>query len=399
MTLLTPRWYPLRFHPGQSGFFRSRHRFNVNPSGRRSGKTEILKRKLVRCAMRGTRFDRPQFAAAAPTRDQAKRIYWADLKALTPKWAMKGDPSEGELVIRFKIGSDLHVLGMDKPERVEGQPWDGIGLDEYGNMKEGAWGANVRPALSDRLGWADFIGVPEGMNHYSELAAQAELDLQQLGHWPSWEILPPEEVEAARRDLHTLVFEQEYGGKFVDMNGVAILPGDKLLIEGDGLKTGKGAPTPRVADAVYAVIDTAMKDGTDNDGTGVVFFADVRTTGLPYGLVVLDWDVVQMKAALLTDWLPSVFQRLEEFARRLSARRGSLGAFIEDRQSGTILIQACAAKRWPGRALPEEWTELGKDQRALKVSGHHYNGKIKITEEALRKTTVFKGKIDRKSVV
>jgi hypothetical protein len=39
-------------------------------------------------------------------------------------------------------------------------------LDEFGNCKPNAWGANVRPALSDRNGWCDLIGVPEGRNHY-----------------------------------------------------------------------------------------------------------------------------------------------------------------------------------------------------------------------------------------
>ena len=44
---------------------------------------------------------------------------------------------------------------------------------EYGNMKLEAWGANVRPALSDRKGWCDLIGVPEGRNHYYDTALKA----------------------------------------------------------------------------------------------------------------------------------------------------------------------------------------------------------------------------------
>ena len=65
------------------------------------------------------------------------------------------------------------MVGLDKPERIEGQPWDGGVLDEYANMKAHAWGANVRPALSDRLGWCDLIGVPEGRNHYYDLHVSA----------------------------------------------------------------------------------------------------------------------------------------------------------------------------------------------------------------------------------
>jgi hypothetical protein len=37
--------------------------------------------------------------------------------------------------------------------------------------------------------------------------------------------------------------------------------------------------------------------------------------------------------------MPMVFDRLEELARLCQARHGSLGAFIEDKNTGTILLQ------------------------------------------------------------
>jgi hypothetical protein len=52
----------------------------------------------------------------------------------------------------------------------------------------------------------------------------------------------------------------------------------------------------------------------------------------------LDWDVVQIEGALLETWLPAVFKALEELARLCRPRRGTLGAFIEDKNSGTILL-------------------------------------------------------------
>lgn len=222
------RYYPLRAHPIQLAYERSPHRFNVVPAGRRSGKTERAKRRLVKRAIRGSGFDTPRYFAAAPTRDQAKRIYWADLKEMTrPLWS--GPPSESELTIRLVTGSEIVVLGMDKPERIEGAPWDGGVLDEYANMKAHAWGAHVRPALADRRGWCDLIGVPEGRNHYydSYRAAQAMVsewgDASEWGafHWKSADILPPEEIDAARRDLDSLTFQQEYEASFVNFEGRA----------------------------------------------------------------------------------------------------------------------------------------------------------------------------------
>jgi len=127
-------------------------------------------------------------------------------------------------VIRLVNAAEIHVIGMDKPERVEGSPWDGGVLDEYANMRQNAWMANVRPALSDRGGWCDFVGVPEGRNHFYELYRSAQErsgDEWATFHWVSADILPPEEVEAARRDLDPLTFQQEYEASFVNFLGQA----------------------------------------------------------------------------------------------------------------------------------------------------------------------------------
>ena len=161
------RWYPLNYHPIQAALWRSKYRFNIVPSGRRSGKTEICgKRKLVLKALIGGEWPDWKGFAAAPTRIQAKRIYWEDLKKLIPKTLLAKPPSESTLTIPLINGSEIHVLGMDKPERAEGTPWDHGVLDEYGNMKKSVWPEHVRPALADRRGTCDFIGAREGRNHY-----------------------------------------------------------------------------------------------------------------------------------------------------------------------------------------------------------------------------------------
>jgi len=220
------RSYPLRYHPTQAAGWASLARFNISPSGRRSGKTEIFgKRKLILKAIEGSNYEGGgRYFAAAPTYNQAKRIYWKDLKLMTPPHLLSRPPSESNLAISFINGSEIHVLGMDKPERIEGSPWDHGCLDEIGNMKEDTWGEHVRPALSDRNGSCDFIGVPEGRNHYYDLYNEAladETGTWAVYHWFSSEILPKEEIEQARRDLDQLTFEQEYEGSFVSFTGLA----------------------------------------------------------------------------------------------------------------------------------------------------------------------------------
>lgn len=220
--LLAPRWSVLRPHVEQARYYHSDHRFNIVPAGRRSGKTEIAKRRLVRRAVRGSDFDRPRYFYGAPTYGQVKRIAWEDLKRMVPREAMRGRPSESELTIPLWHGGELFLVGMDKPERIEGAPVDGGTLDEYANMKPQAWGENVRPALSDRRGFCDLIGVPEGRNHYYDLWKKAEGE-PEWGrfHWKSADILPADEIAAARRDLDELTFQQEYEASFVNFTGRA----------------------------------------------------------------------------------------------------------------------------------------------------------------------------------
>jgi len=222
MIPLSKRNYPLRPHYTQSCLFHSQSRFNVVPAGRRSGKSELSKRKLVEKAFSPWKSEPPRYFAAAPTYNQAKRIFWQDLKELIPPPLRSKQPSEGNLIIYCISGAEIHVLGMDKPERIEGSPWDGGIVDEIANIKPHAWGANIRPALSDRNGWCWLIGVPEGRNHYYDLY-QNSLSPEYLDWsgftWKSAEILPDYEIEAAKRDLDELTFRQEYEADFVTFQG------------------------------------------------------------------------------------------------------------------------------------------------------------------------------------
>lgn len=224
------RLYTLRPHFVQSQFYRSRARFNIVPAGRRSGKTEISKRKLVRTSVApyklgGSRFPDPKYFCGAPTRDQAKRIFWNDIKVMTRELGLwRKEPSESQLIVSLWPNVEIHVIGLDKPERIEGHPWDGGILDEYGNMKKEAWPENVRPALADRRGWCDLIGVPEGRNHYYDewLKAKADETGYRLPfHWFSSDILPPEEIQEAKEDLDELTYRQEYEGSFINFSGQA----------------------------------------------------------------------------------------------------------------------------------------------------------------------------------
>ncbi|MGA3066093.1 MAG: hypothetical protein ABSF29_04515 [Tepidisphaeraceae bacterium] len=116
----TPRWVELRPHAEQLRLWNDETRFKVVPSGRRSGKTELAKRRLVEHLFRRTPHGKPgRYFAAAPTDDQAKRVFWEDLKALIPrKWVQS--TSESDLRVTTRSGSQIWVVGLDRPQRIEG---------------------------------------------------------------------------------------------------------------------------------------------------------------------------------------------------------------------------------------------------------------------------------------
>lgn len=222
------RWYPLKDHPVQLALVDAVPRgvrFPLVPAGRRSGKTERFKRFLVKQA---NRVPGPYFAAA-PTHDQAKKIFWDDLKAFSLSSLHKKRPSESERIIFLPNGSEIHVIGLDKPQRIEGIPWKGGGIDEFADIKPDAWEANILPALNtvnpvepDYRAWAWLLGVPDGLNHYYELCDRASRDNDpnfQVFHWKSAEILPPDVIEEMRRAMSARQFRQEFEASFETASG------------------------------------------------------------------------------------------------------------------------------------------------------------------------------------
>ena len=195
--------------------------------------------------------------------------------------------------------------------------------------------------------------------------------------------MPQEELLRLERDTHPLVFAQEYKAEFVDWSGVAFFELDKLLDQ------GKPVPMPTRCDLIYAVLDTATKTGAGNDGTGVTYWARSRVG--PYRLILLDYDLVQIEGAVLEQWLPSVLQRCTDLAKQCGAVMGSAGAFIEDKASGEILLQQARRRNLPARAIDSRLTAMGKDERAISVSGYHYRGDVKISDEAYGKSFMYKG--------
>lgn len=223
------RWYPLRDHPVQLALVRAVSegiRFPVVPAGRRSGKTERFKRFIAKEAMRNAG---EKYFIAAPTHDQVKKIYWDDMKKLCLTSTHTKKPSESDRIIFMPNGTEIHLIGLDKPERIEGIQWTGGGIDEIANIKGHSWEAHILPALNtvnptrpDYRAWCWLLGVPDGLNHYYRMAQYAENsgDPQWgLFHWKSAEILPADVIESAKRQMSKRQYDQEFEASFETATG------------------------------------------------------------------------------------------------------------------------------------------------------------------------------------
>jgi hypothetical protein len=222
---LTERWRRHEFHAEQNSVWSCGKRFVVIEAGRRSGKTSLAKMDGWRSALR-SRQDGWLGVFAAPTRDQAKGIFWEDLKAMAPSWAVSSI-SESELRIGLINGASLRVVGMDRPQRIEGMPVDKIWLDELADLRPNVWDRTIRPLLSTkgRRGRAWLFGVPRPSSQFQTLADFARdpknRDEWAYFHWTSIGVVDAAEIASARAQMDPVIFAQEYEATRANFQGRA----------------------------------------------------------------------------------------------------------------------------------------------------------------------------------
>jgi phage terminase large subunit-like protein len=180
-------------------------------------------------------------------------------------------------------------------------------------------------------------------------------------------------------DLARLYIE----GEFVNLSGLSLFNLTDLLIDGHPVKY------PESCDSVFAIIDTAVKDGKQHDSTAVSYYA-YRDYKNKIDLVLLDWDALQIEGALLDTWLPAVEQRLKELKAECKAIN-LLPIYIEDKASGSILLQQAKRRGVNVKAIDSKFSAMSKSERAIAASGAVYQGRVKISQYAYDKQKNLKG--------
>lgn len=285
----------------QDVLHRSMLRFNVLVCHRRFGKTVFSINHMIDRALRNP-LDRPQYAYIAPNYGQAKRIVWDMLKSFVKN--IPGiETNEADLrldIPRPDKGDQIrfYLLGAENPGSIRGIHLDGVILDEFAEMDTTVWPMVIRPALSDRHGWAIFIGTPKGQNQFFDIY-QTALKNKEHGWFSAiyraseTGVLPASELEANKRELPPEVYEQEYECSFT-----AALTGSyygKLIEEAE-----KDGRITNVAYDPALPVDTFWDLGI-GDTTAIWF---LQQLGVQYRLI----DYIEQSGVGL-DWYVRELQR------------------------------------------------------------------------------------------
>lgn len=195
-------------HTNQAKVLNSKARFKVLMSGRRWGKSLIC--QVITCieAMKGGRV-----AYITPTYQLAK-VFFDELARLLP--SNVATPNRSDLTFKLISGGTIRFFTGERLDNLRGLKFHYAIIDEASfipNLEDG-WQNSIRPTLTDYQGKAIFLSTPKGKNFFYSLYLKG---LEPNDEWESFKYTSYDnphildaEIDAARAELPTVVFEQEY---------------------------------------------------------------------------------------------------------------------------------------------------------------------------------------------
>jgi hypothetical protein len=182
---------------------------------RRAGKTVAAVNDIIRAAFM---YKGPNglFGYVAPYQNQARRIAWDYFKHYAQP--LISDTNEQMMTITLVNNTKVSLFGADNADAMRGLGFSGVYMDEYGDFKPSVFGNVIRPALSDKQGWAVFAGTPKGKNQFWDIYETARRipDEWFVLRLPASEsgLLPQSELNAAKAQLSEDQYLQEYECSF-----------------------------------------------------------------------------------------------------------------------------------------------------------------------------------------
>lgn len=290
-----------KYHPKQGQIAANLTRFNVLRCGRRFGKTEFDKRWLAEGSLESlpVALFAPTYKILAPAFFEIEQMLGPVIKA----------QSKTDKRIELLTGGIIEGWSLDNPDAGRSRKYGRVVVDEPGMVKNllDCWQQAIRPTLSDYRGAAVFSGTPKGLNDFYTLHLKGE---RKENEWSTFHAttydnpyIAKSEIEAARADLPSLVFSQEYMAEFVSGAGA--------LIDRDWLQTK--APPPLDSLEIKMGVDFGLSEKTMADYTAIAVIGRERVKD-GYRYWVLDVDrmrgslqdilaFIKRKAAI---WNPSL---------------------------------------------------------------------------------------------
>lgn len=355
------------------GAFRPFHerssRFGCMVAHRRAGKTVACVNELITRAIYSKK-KRPRYAYIGPYIKQAKKIAWEYLKEYTQGITSK-KPNESELTVRLAHNdAEICIYGADNPDAFRGQYFDGVVLDEFGDMAPSVWGTVLLPTLADRKGWAVFIGTPKGKNHFYKIYQRA----REEPHWFSFMLkasesglLSPEELALQAREMTEDEYAQEYECSFdAAVKGTYYA---KLISQAEA----EGRCPSALAEydpeqPVHVALDLGFTDST------AIWYWQER----PDGLAIIDYDEAHSEP------LSFYFALLRAKNYRFDTIWLPHDAKAKSLQTGRSIVEQFLYEEFPVRIGPQLSLQDGIDAARMMLPRCHFGSRCENGIEALR---------------
>ena len=199
----------------QRAVAKSDKRWKVMCFGRRSGKTTMAIRQMIKYASQPNKV----VWYVSPSYRMSKEIVWHKLTDILSDLRWIAKKHETELTVHLKNNSVISLKGSDNRDSLRGRSIDFLVLDEAADIHPSTFYEVLRPSLADTQGHLLVAGTPKGKNWFYELYNKGQTDED----WQSWKVTTAEggfvtenEIEEAKELLDSRTFAQEMLADFVE---------------------------------------------------------------------------------------------------------------------------------------------------------------------------------------
>jgi hypothetical protein len=281
------------------------------------------------------------------------------LKECTMDSAVK--VKESELSVELFNGAKITLYGADNPDALRGIYLDGVVLDEFGDCRPALWAEVILPTLTDRKGWATFIGTPKGKNHFYQIREMARKNPNEWFYLSMQAsesgILPETELSMVKSLMSDAQYAQEYECSFE-----AAVMGTYYAAMIDKMENGRisdPSAKPQIGVVhwdpdfpVSASLDLGFTDSTAiwywqtrPDGIAVIDYDEYHSEALPFYFDLLSGKGYDYE----TIWLPH-----DAKAKSLQTGRTTVEQFLNQKDSE-------GNQKFPIRVVPRQDLQHGID--------------------------------------